>query len=58
MRFIFTEKTFYLEEGGILSEELQAWQEEFKKDKKYAWYLLVLKGVRRMRIFPCAFCTR
>lgn len=44
MRFIFTEKTFYLEEGGILSEELQAWQEEFKKDKKYAWYLLGLKG--------------
>ena len=44
MRFIITEKSFYMEEGGTLSEELQAWQEEFKKDKEYAWYLLGLKG--------------
>lgn len=44
MRFIITEKSFYMEEGGLLSEELQAWQEEFKKDKVYAWYLLGLKG--------------
>lgn len=44
MRFIITEKSFYLEEGGVLSEKLQAWQEEFKKDKEYAWYLLGLKG--------------
>lgn len=44
MRFIFTEKSFYLEEGGLLSGELQAWQEEFIKDKEYAWYLLGLKG--------------
>lgn len=44
MRFIFTEKGFYLEEGDMLSEELQVWQEEFKKDKEYAWYLLGLKG--------------
>ncbi|MDE6600920.1 MAG: ATP-dependent helicase, partial [Lachnospiraceae bacterium] len=44
MRFIITEKSFYMEEGGVLSEELQAWQEEFKKDKGYAWYLLGLKG--------------
>lgn len=44
MRFIFTEKSFYIEEGGQLSRELQAWQEEFQKDKEYAWYLLGLKG--------------
>lgn len=44
MRFIFTEKSFYPEEGGSLSGELQAWQEEFRKDKEYAWYLLGLKG--------------
>ena len=44
MRFIFTEKSFYLEEGVSLSEELQAWQGEFKKDKGYAWYLLGVKG--------------
>lgn len=44
MRFIITEKSFYLEEGGVLSRELQAWQEEFKKDKVFAWYLLGLKG--------------
>lgn len=44
MRFIFTEKSFYLEEGGLLSEELQVWQEEFKKNREYAWYLLGLKG--------------
>lgn len=44
MRFIFTEKGFYPEEGGLLSEELQVWQEEFKKDREYAWYLLGLKG--------------
>ena len=44
MRFIFTEKSFYLEEGSALSRELQAWQEEFQKDKEFAWYLLGLKG--------------
>lgn len=44
MRFIISEKSFYIEEGGVLSRELQAWQEEFKKDKDYAWYLLGLKG--------------
>lgn len=44
MRFIITDKSFYLEEGGVLSRELQAWQEEFKKDKVFAWYLLGLKG--------------
>ena len=44
MRFIITEKSFYMEEGGVLSEELQAWQEEFKKGKEHAWYLLGLKG--------------
>lgn len=44
MRFIITDKSFYLEEGGVLSSELQAWQEEFKRDKEYAWYLLGLKG--------------
>ena len=44
MRFIFTEKNFYLEEGDTLSGDLQVWQEEFKKDKEYAWYLLGLKG--------------
>ncbi len=44
MRFIITEKSFYMEEGGVLSGELQAWQEAFMKDKEYAWYLLGLKG--------------
>ena len=44
MRFIITDKSFYLEDGGVLSGEMQAWQEEFKKDKEYAWYLLGLKG--------------
>ena len=44
MRFIITEKSFYMEEGGALSEELQVWQEEFKRDKEYAWYLMGLKG--------------
>lgn len=44
MRFIITQKSFYMEEGGVLSGELQAWQEEFKKDREYAWYLLGLKG--------------
>lgn len=44
MRFIITEKSFYMEEGGALSGELRAWQEEFKMDKGYAWYLLGLKG--------------
>lgn len=33
-----------MEEGGALSEELQVWQEEFKRDKEYAWYLMGLKG--------------
>ena len=44
MRFIITDKGFNMEEGGALSEELQAWQEEFKKEKEHAWYLLGLKG--------------
>ncbi len=44
MRFIIKEKSFYMEDGGALSEELQVWQKEFKKDKEYAWYLLGLKG--------------
>lgn len=44
LRFIFTEKGFYFEDSGKLSRELQAWQEEFKKDKEYAWFLLGLKG--------------
>lgn len=44
MRFVFTEKGFYPEENGILSEELQTWRSEFEKDREYAWYLLGLKG--------------
>ena len=44
MRFIITEKSFYMEDGGVLSEELQVWRKEFKRDKEYAWYLLGLKG--------------
>lgn len=45
MRFIIKEKSFYMEDGGALSEELQVWQKEFKKDKEYAWYFA---GVKRM----------
>lgn len=34
MRVVFTEKNFYLEDGGALSGEMQAWREEFSRSQK------------------------
>jgi len=44
MRVIFTEEDFYTEESTEASDELRIWQEEFKKDRHYAWYLLGQRG--------------